>query len=398
MGDARRMRAIWSNPGFVAHLRAAGLSDALLRTDYVTDWFKSDPTRLVGTGFTTNDDLTCDHVVPKELGGVDSKYNYHLMLRSDNSRFAHYFTPEKVELVGALNCKVAQRVVQLARRQGLDRYDESAFDPSAVACPAPVRKRSLDADLETASESDHDADVSPPTNVPELLLAIAQRDLGVLRGPVPSHIAKPGIEALRRACEEYGVPVPDVASKANYRRRDRVYPPLPDGLWIVRAPPQAEWPQSSILSTYLHQVSFQTRMGVCAEGDPIGIVPFKHGALSYAILTSEQALRARRAVAAAAAADAASLRAFLALRERRPSQPNWEMLQGVLFSSGLAVCPTSGSPVFNIDECPPRLRTALWDVLAALQRVVNEKTPEANEAFESALRVLAPMVERRAVE
>jgi len=115
------------------------------------------------------------------------------------------------------------------------------------------------------------------------------------------------------------------------------------------------------------------------------------------IFTSEDAIRARRAVATAAAADAASLRAFLALRERRPSQPNFEMLQSVLFSAGLSVCPTSGSPVFNIDDCPPRLRTALWDVLVALQRVINEKTAEAREAFDAALRVLKPMVERHRV-
>ena len=96
-------------------------------------------------------------------------------------------------------------------------------------------------------------------------------------------------------------------------------------------------------------------------------------------------------------ADETSLRAFLALRERRPSQPNFEMLQSVLFSAGLSVCPSSGSPVFNINDCPPRLRTALWNVLVALQRVINEKTPEANEAFEAALRELTPMVQRRAV-
>lgn len=49
-------------------------------------------------------------MIPKELGGVDSKYNLHLMLRSDNSRFGHFYTQEKVELVGAANAKVAQRV------------------------------------------------------------------------------------------------------------------------------------------------------------------------------------------------------------------------------------------------------------------------------------------------
>ena len=68
-----------------------------------------------------------------------------------------------------------------------------------------------------------------------LLRAIAERNFGVLTGVVESSVAKPAIEALRRACAEYEVPVPEAASEANYRRVDRQYPQLPEGLSVVRA-------------------------------------------------------------------------------------------------------------------------------------------------------------------
>tara|TARA_B110000902_G_scaffold217094_1_gene250148 strand:+ start:396 stop:842 length:447 start_codon:yes stop_codon:yes gene_type:complete len=146
----------------------------------------------------------------------------------------------------------------------------------------------------------------------------------------------------------------------------------------------------------MNQQSLQTRMTLAAGGLPIAMVSYESQNRVYYILTSEEALRARRAVASAAVADAARLRAFLALRERRPMQPNWEMLQTALFSAGLSVCPTSGSPVFSLEDCSPRLRTALWDVLVAMQAVINDKTPGATQQFEAALAVLRPMVERRA--
>ena len=164
----------------------------------------------------------------------------------------------------------------------------------------------------------------------------------------------------------------------------------------AQAPPEAEWSESKALASYMHQISLQTRMSMTAAGQCTDIVVYLYGKRRYAILTSEEALKARRAVASAAVADAASLRAFLALRERKPSQPNWEMLQTALFSAGLSVCPTSGSPVFSLEECSPRLRTALWDVLVAMQAVINDRTPEATQQFEAALAVLRPMVERRA--
>ena len=75
---------------------------------------------------------------------------------------------------------------------------------------------------------------SMPTDVESLLRAIADRDFGILTDTVESNIAKPGIEALRRACADHDVPVPEAASETNYRRVNRQYPPLPAGFWIVK--------------------------------------------------------------------------------------------------------------------------------------------------------------------
>ena len=78
------------------------------------------------------------------------------------------------------------------------------------------------------------ADHPPPTDVPSLLRAIAQHDFGVLIGPVESSLAKPAIVALRAACADRGVPVPDAASEQNYKRQGTQWPPLPDGFWVCK--------------------------------------------------------------------------------------------------------------------------------------------------------------------
>ena len=140
----------------------------------------------------------------------------------------------------------------------------------------------------------------------------------------------------------------------------------------------------------MNQITFQTRMSLAAMGRPTDMVPFEIQNRTYYILTSTDALRARRAVAAAAVADEASLKTFLALRERKASQRDWERLQAVLFSAGLSVCPTSGSPVFDLASCTPELRDALWAALEALQTAINDKAAGAD--FDAKLRALGPLV------
>ena len=126
----QRARAVWRDPKLRAWLRDKGLEYAALRTDFVLSYYLADPERLLGTGLTAADDLTVDHVIAYELGGLDSIFNFHLMTRSANSHFGEFYTAEKVHFIGSENAKVAQRVVRLARQQGADRFDASTFSPS----------------------------------------------------------------------------------------------------------------------------------------------------------------------------------------------------------------------------------------------------------------------------
>ena len=137
-------------------------------------------------------------------------------------------------------------------------------------------------------------------------------------------------------------------------------------------------------------VSLLTAMRLEALAIPCDAVSRETNAGALTILTSTDALRARRDVAAAAVADEASLKSFLALRERKASQRDWERLQAVLFSAGLSVCPTSGSPVFDLASCTPELREALWAALEALQTAINDKAAGAD--FDAKLRALGPLV------
>ena len=137
-------------------------------------------------------------------------------------------------------------------------------------------------------------------------------------------------------------------------------------------------------------VSLLTAMRLAAFATPCDAVSLETNAGALTIFTSSDALRARRAVAAAAVADEASLKTFLALRERKASQRDWERLQAVLFSAGLSVCPTSGSPVFDLASCTPELRDALWAALEALQKAINDKAAGAD--FDAKLRALGPLV------
>jgi len=212
-----------------------------------------------------------------------------------------------------------------------------------------------------------------PTDVASLLKAVAESDFGVLQG-VASTYAKPGMTALCRACKSQRLDAPPAAVK--YLAEGKPYGSLPDGFWIIKAPD--DWRQSKTLSTYMHQISLQASTRLEASGRRCHIVMFQQGRKTHAILTSLEALAARRAVAAAAAADKSSLEAFMSLRKMKPEQSNWKRLQSMLFSAGLSVCPTSGTPVMDIESCSKELQDASWAVLTALQKAINSKEKEIN--------------------
>ena len=127
-----------------------------------------------------------------------------------------------------------------------------------------------------------------------------------------------------------------------------------------------------------------TAMGLLAAS-----VPFTRQRKQMELLVGEEARLARRHVAAHT-----SLEALSALRAKVPnSSKNWELLQASLFAGKLRVCPTSGTPVTDVQSCSKELKEALWAGFAAIAKAVNEK--DATD-FDVAMGILATLVEQHA--
>ena len=128
-----------------------------------------------------------------------------------------------------------------------------------------------------------------------------------------------------------------------------------------------------------------TAMGLLAAS-----VPFTHNKVQMELLVGEEARVSRRHVAAHTSPEALS-----ALRNKAlpKSSQNWELLQASLFAGGLRVCPTSGTPVTDVQSCSEDLKTALWDGFVAIAKAVNEKD---TADFETAMQALAAHVQQHA--
>jgi hypothetical protein len=143
-------RAVWRNRHFCEYLESLGLLGRPVKTWFVTNWFKREwfgderlgNKRLADAGFSRRDMLylTIHHIVPKDVGGAHSIYNYHLVLKSVNSHFGELFTRESIAWVGADHAYVAKAFCRYAR--DLSDFDASKFDPFASSCPnTAVKKR-----------------------------------------------------------------------------------------------------------------------------------------------------------------------------------------------------------------------------------------------------------------
>ena len=142
-------RSVWRNRMFCKYLASIGLSaETDVTTVLVTRWSKRDwfgdaergQQRAKEAGFSSADlaNLTVHHIVPRELGGLDSVYNYHLVVKSINSHFGARVTNESMAWVGQEAFHVASRLAQHERRTG----SKANFDPFAARCPTnPVKKR-----------------------------------------------------------------------------------------------------------------------------------------------------------------------------------------------------------------------------------------------------------------
>lgn len=157
-------RAVWRNIEFEKYLISIGLSGRPVTTSLVTNWFKRfwfgderlGPKRLFDAGFTEYDMLflTTHHIVPNDLGGADSVYNYHLVLRNINSHFGELFTRESIAWVGVEHAHVAKSFCKFAKKITHDDLNGQKFDPFQLTCPktAIKKRRIVVHDTETQSK------------------------------------------------------------------------------------------------------------------------------------------------------------------------------------------------------------------------------------------------------
>ena len=137
-------------------------------------------------------------------------------------------------------------------------------------------------------------------------------------------------------------------------------------------------------------ISLLTRMRLTAMGLLTASVPFTRQRKQMELLVGEEARVSRRHVAAHTSPEALS-----ALRNKAlpKSSQNWELLQASLFAGGLRVCPTSGTPVTDVQSCSEDLKTALWVGFVAIAKAVNEKV---TAEFDAAMEKLGTLVKQHA--
>ena len=134
-----------------------------------------------------------------------------------------------------------------------------------------------------------------------------------------------------------------------------------------------------------------TRMRLTAMCLVAASVPFTKGGspAKMELLVGEEARVARRHMAAHTSPNALS-----ALRANVPnSSQNWGLLQASLFAGGLRVCPTSGTPVNNVQSCSKELKAALWAGFVGIAKAVNEK--DATD-FDAKMTTLSTLVQQHA--
>ena len=138
-------------------------------------------------------------------------------------------------------------------------------------------------------------------------------------------------------------------------------------------------------------ISMLVRMRLTAMGKLTASVPFVRGGspAKMELLVGEEARVARRHVATHTLAETLGK-----LRAKVPkSSETWELLQASLFAGGLRVCPTSGTPVTDVQSCSKELKAALWGGFVAIAKAVNEK--DATD-FDAAMGILATLVDQHA--
>jgi len=307
-----------------------------------------------------------------------------------------------VEYVGALNAKVAQRVVQLARRQGLDRYDESDFDPLEVQCPAPSRKRPLDADLEAESdpESEHKRGVMEPmmanaqmqgdehdedekvsqevsvarVEMPHSAAVLFKRmsdpceQFGVSQDRSSAMAAKP-MRELKQFCEEIGVPPPAYG----YNQ------PLPDEYVIIQAPKGLRGKLPSYLKMICVKVLSYLVLSTYERTRMFPFMGTRANSGKWMFLMQKRDLPVLRLFASKESEEALKRE-----QKQTPTLAIWERMQSMLADATFPVEPVGGSPVINVAALSHLLKEPFFNVLLGMRGLSMAKA-ETFDATRTAL-------------
>ena len=108
---------------------------------------------------------------------------------------------------------------------------------------------------------------------------------------------------------------------------------------------------------------------LAAEGKAAHVIHFKHHGQLMTLYKGDEALAARRYVAS-------KLDASIISKNQKARKVNdkedWAPMQK-LYDAGIRRNPVTGTAVFNIDECKPALRTALWRADASIADTIDKK-------------------------
>ena len=147
---------------------------------------------------------------------------------------------------------------------------------------------------------------------------------------------------------------------------------------IAQAPPGLK---GSKLPSAMLLVSTLTRLRLLASNSPLECIPFGRNKF----LITEAGLVARRRIA-----KNHTPKSLTALREKpgADAQQKWERLQQTLSASGISVCPASGAPVHNLQDCSDEWKKKLFELLLALSEASNGKTGNVEAAMKAVASVL----------
>jgi len=207
-----------------------------------------------------------------------------------------------------------------------------------------------------------------PQTIDKLLKAIEENDFGKSfdRG---SDLAAPAMLALKKEAERWKLPVAATHTRGMA---------LVDGYFVLKAPRGLK---GNALPSAMLLVSTLTRLRLLASNSPLECIPFGRNKF----LITEAGLVARRRIA-----KNHTPKSLTALREKpgADAQQKWERLQQTLSASGISVCPASGAPVHNLQDCSEEWKEKLFELLLALSEASNGKTGKVEAAMKAVASVL----------